>query len=93
MRTAVAFIAVGIALISFADAQALPQWALALGLAAVLGGAVVAIRAARSWARVERALRLGEPLPPPGALFVVAAVVVVAAAVMAGIALGGLFRG
>lgn len=93
LRTAVAFIAGGIALISFADAGALPQWALALGLAAALGGAVVAIRGARSWARIERALRLGEPLPPPSGLFVVAAAVVVAAVVVAGIAVGGLIRG
>jgi len=93
MRTAVAFIAGGIALISFSDAGALPLWALALGLAAVLGGAVVAIRGARSWARIERALRLGEPLPAPSGLFVVAATVVVAAAVMAGIAVAGLIRG
>ena len=54
LRTAVAFIAGGIALIPFADAGALPQWALALGLAAALGGAVVAIRGARSWARIRR---------------------------------------
>ena len=57
---------------------------------AALGGAGVAIRAVRSWARIERALRLSEPLPPPNGLYVVAVAVVVAAAVIVGIALGGL---
>lgn len=92
MRTAVALIGGGIALISFADTGALPPWAMALGLGAALGGAGVAVRAARSWARIERALRLSRPLPPPNGLYVVAVAVVVAAAVIVGIALSGLLH-
>ncbi len=93
MRTAVALIGGGIALISLADVDALPRWATVLGLVAALGGAGVALRAARSWAHIERALRLGQPLPPPNGLFVVAAAVVIVAVAVVGLAVSGLLGG
>lgn len=93
MRTAVALIGGGIALISLADIDALPRWATLLGVVASVGGAGVALRAARSWAHIERALRLGRPLPPPNGLFVVAVAVVLVAAAIVGIAVSGLVGG
>ena len=36
----------------------------AIAVALLLLGAAVALRAINHWARAERAMRLGEPLPP-----------------------------
>ncbi len=79
MRTALALVAGGIALISVASLAEMPSWAPLVGSASCLGGAALAIRALRSWARVERALRLRRPLPAPRSLAMLATGVVVLA--------------
>lgn len=77
MRTALALVGGGVAFVSLASLSTLPSWTALLGAAACLGGAGLAVRAVLAWARVERALRLREPLPSPGALVALAGGVVV----------------
>jgi putative membrane protein len=80
MRTALALVAGGVALISVATLAQMPRWAPLLGAASCLGGGALAVRAVRSWARVERAMRLRQPLPSPRSLVVLAGGVVLLAA-------------
>lgn len=70
-RTFLAWIRTGLALVGggLAVAAFLPQsrWEVArevLAVALLLLGATVALQAVNRWARAERAMRLGEPLPP-----------------------------
>jgi putative membrane protein len=79
MRTALALVAGGVALISVASLADMPRWAPLVGAASCAGGGALAVRSVVSWARVERALRLREPLPAPRSLFVLAAGVVLLA--------------
>ena len=55
-----------------------------------LVGAATAVLALVNWQRVERAMRLGRPLPAPSALRWLVGAVVVAAFVIVGFALGRL---
>jgi putative membrane protein len=71
MRTALALVAGGVALISVATLADMPRWAPLVGAASCAGGGALA---------VERALRLRQPLPAPRSLFVLAAGVVLLAA-------------
>jgi putative membrane protein len=88
-RTFLAWVRTGLALLAGAaavDALDLPlpdavQTALAVGLA--LASVVTAVTAWRGWARTERAMREGAPLPGNPAMVVVAATVVVVAVVLA----------
>lgn len=68
LRTSMAIVAGGIALISLASLADLPRWTPLIGAAACIGGAAVATSAVIGWQRVERALRLKRPLPAPRAL-------------------------
>ena len=77
MRTALALVAGGVAIVSLSSLSTLPAWSALVGAAACLGGAALAARAVAAWARVERALRLRQPLPAPGALVALASGVVV----------------
>jgi putative membrane protein len=77
MRTALALVAGGVAIVSLSSLSNLPAWSSLLGAAACLGGAALAVRAVAAWARVERALRLRQPLPAPRALVVLSGGVVV----------------
>lgn len=79
MRTALALVAGGVALISVASLADMPRWAPLVGAASCAGGGALAVRSVVSWAKVERALRLREPLPAPRSLFVLAAGVVLLA--------------
>jgi len=79
MRTALALVAGGVALISVASLADMPRWAPLVGAASCLGGAALSVRAVRSWARVERALRMRQPLPAPRSLAMLATGVVVLA--------------
>src|SRR3954466_2653843 len=67
-RTFLAWLRTGLALVGggLAVAQFLRQGWLrdVLAVALLLLGAAVAVRAVDHWARSERAMRLGEPLPP-----------------------------
>lgn len=80
MRTALALVAGGVALISVAALAEMPWWVPLVGAASCLGGGALAVRSLLSWARVERALRLREPLPAPRSLAMLAGGVVVLAA-------------
>jgi putative membrane protein len=77
MRTALALVGGGVAIVSLSSLQSLPRWSALLGAAACLGGGALAVRAVRGWARVERALRLNEPLPAPRSLAMLAGGVVI----------------
>jgi putative membrane protein len=79
MRTALALVAGGVAIVSLSSLQSLPRWSALVGAAACLGGGALAVRAVSAWARVERALRLRRPLPAPRALATLAGGVVVLA--------------
>ncbi len=68
MRTALALVAGGVALISLATLPDLPGWTALIGAGACVAGAALSIRAVRGWAKVERALRLKQPLPAPRTL-------------------------
>ena len=77
MRTALALVGGGVAIVSLASISTLPSWTALLGAGACIGGAALAVRAVAAWARVERALRLGQPRPAPRALVALAAGIVV----------------
>ncbi len=77
MRTALALVGGGVAIVSLSSLSTLPAWAALVGAAACIGGAALAVRAVRAWAKIERALRLRQPLPAPGALVALAGGVVV----------------
>jgi putative membrane protein len=79
MRTALALVGGGVAIVSLSSLQSLPRWSALVGAAACLGGGALAVRAVSAWARVERALRLRRPLPAPRALAMLAGGVVVLA--------------
>jgi len=65
LRTALALIAGGIGLEAFVPRLAVPGLRQALACALVLLGAAVSATAFRRWERSERAMRVGQPLPPP----------------------------
>ena len=64
IRTGLALVGGGLAVAAFVPPLTLPfvREAIAVGLLAL--GAAVALRAVDHWARSERAIRLGQPLPP-----------------------------
>jgi putative membrane protein len=82
MRTALALVAAGVAIISISSLGNVPRWAALIGAASCLSGALLAWRAVVGWARVERALRMRQALPPPRALATLAGGVIVLAALM-----------
>jgi putative membrane protein len=80
MRTALALVGGGVAIVSLSGLATLPRWSALVGAAACLGGGMLAVRAVTAWARVERALRMRQPLPSPRALVTLAGGVIVLAA-------------
>lgn len=87
IRTALALVAGGLALISATSlAPDLPAWAPLIGAASCAGGGLLAMRAMRRWANVERSLRLAKPLPAPKALFYLAGGVIVLSLTVIGLA-------
>jgi len=85
MRTALALVVSGVAVISISSLATVPRWTAVIGAASCVGGALLAWRAVAGWARVERALRLREALPAPRALATLAGGVIVLAALMLGL--------
>ncbi|HEY9267640.1 MAG TPA: DUF202 domain-containing protein [Mycobacterium sp.] len=84
IRTALALIAGGIAVVQFVPAFGIPGVRHGLAVALTAGGGVLAALAVRRWQRVQVAMRRGEDLPPThvpallgGAIFVVTVVVLV----------------
>ncbi len=63
IRTALALVGGGLAAAGFLPQLRLPHLREALAIALMLLGAMMAVRAVDHWARSERAMRLGEPLP------------------------------
>jgi len=89
LRTALALVAGAVALMQF-----VPQFSvsgLRAALAAVLAvtGTVLAAFAYRRWARVQRAMRLGRPLPMTWMPFVVGWAAAVAGAIVVVVILAG----
>ncbi len=73
LRTSLALVAGGLAAAQFLPPLALTHLREAISVALLLLGGAVAVRAIDRWARTERAIRLGEELPPsrfPGVLAV-----------------------
>jgi putative membrane protein len=92
MRTALALVGGGVAIVSLSSLQSLPRWSALLGAAACVGGGALAVRAVAAWARVERALRLRQPLPAPRSLATLAGGVVLFAGLAVVLALIELAR-
>ena len=63
IRTALALVGGGLAVAAFVPALAVAHLREGIAVALLLLGAAVAIRAIDHWARSERAMRLGQPLP------------------------------
>jgi len=90
IRTALALVGGGLAVAGFLPALGIPHLREVLAVTLMLLGAAVALRAVDHWARTERAMRRGEPLPAsrfPGVLAVavaLGAVLLVVAAVLPG---------
>ncbi|MFO7291593.1 MAG: DUF202 domain-containing protein [Actinomycetes bacterium] len=74
IRTAVGFAAAGGGILL--AREALGEWAPQAAAVAFAVALVVAVGATVRWARMERALRLGEPLPGPTLAMLLVAVVV-----------------
>src|SRR5262245_33426035 len=64
IRTALALVGGGLAVAAFLPPLLWPAVREAIAIALLALGAAVALRAVNHWAHAERAMRLGEPLPP-----------------------------
>ena len=76
IRTALALVGGGLAVAGFLPPLRIPHLRAVLSVALMLLGAAIAVRAIDHWARAERAMRLGRPLPAsrfPGVLAVAVA--------------------
>lgn len=65
-RTALAFLAGGIALETFAMPGLDESWRQVASVTLILVGMAIALGSAIRWARIERSLRNNDPLPAPG---------------------------
>ena len=65
-RTALAFLAGGIAIEAFALPGLDEEWRQAAAILLILAGTAISLGAAVRWVRLERALRHNDPLPAPG---------------------------
>ena len=63
LRTGLALVAGGLATAQFLPRLPLPRLREVIAIGLLLLGAAVAVRAVDHWARCERAMRLGQPLP------------------------------
>jgi putative membrane protein len=84
IRTALALIAGGIAVVQFVPSFGIPGVRHGLGVALTAGGGLLAALAVRRWQRVQTAMRRDEDLPPTrvpqllgGAIFVVTILILV----------------
>jgi len=80
-RTALAFLAGGIALAAFEIQGMHPRHQTAVAVLVILGGVAISAGAAVRWVHVERAMRTGKPLPVPAIIPVLSLLVFVALAV------------
>jgi putative membrane protein len=63
IRTGLALVAGGLVVAGFLPTMRVPHLREAIAVGLMLMGAAVALRAVDHWARCERAMRLGRPLP------------------------------
>ena len=86
-RTALALVVAGLAAIGSHVAADAPLWIAAFGLPLLCLGAYVAVMGRHRLLEAQRAMRLGEPLPPPplGTVLTVGIVGIALAAVVVGI--------
>lgn len=92
MRTALALVGGGVAVVSLSSLGVLPRWSSLVGAASCLGGAALAGRAVTGWARTERALREHRPIPGPWALVWLAGGVVLMAVLVLVLAVAEVVR-
>ena len=91
IRTGLALIGGGLAVAAFVPPLRWPHIREVISIALLLLGAAVAVRAVDHWARTERAMRLGQPLPPSrfpailGLVIGLGAVVLLALILMSGL--------
>ncbi|GED97772.1 YidH family protein [Gordonia crocea] len=76
LRTAMGFIASGVAVLHIFDPFESARVRVVIGTALVLVGAAAAVVGVVRWRRVTRALAAGEPMPGPVAIMVLVAVLV-----------------
>ncbi len=76
VRTALAIMAAAVAVVQLVDTGRLHEFRRALGVLLAVLGLVIGVAAYPRWAAIQRAMRLGEPLPPVRLLPVVGAVLV-----------------
>ncbi|MDG4667093.1 DUF202 domain-containing protein [Mycobacterium sp. 236(2023)] len=85
IRTSLALIAGGVAIIQFVPAFGIPGVRHVLSVVLTAGGGILAALAVRRWQRVQRAMRCGDDLPPtriPAALGVMIFVITIAVLVI-----------
>lgn len=71
IRTSLALLAAGVAVIQFVPSLGMPGGRLAVGILLIVLALIVSTTSLARWERVERAMRTGQPLPfsvVPGAL-------------------------
>lgn len=76
VRTALAIMAAAVALVQLVDSGHLHEFRRALGVVLAVLGLSISVAAYPRWAAIQRAMRLGEPMPPVRLLPVVGAVLV-----------------
>lgn len=79
LRTALALVVAGVAVVALSDFIS-PAWLVEMiAVVAFVGGGTTAILGYVQWARVERAMRLGEPMPAgAGGLVVISTILAIA---------------
>ena len=88
-RTSLALIATGLAVVSLLPKFNFPVGRRLIGVPLIALGAALAIMSYRRWAANERAMRLGEPLPPSNLSRVLALGIAIAATIAAVVAAFG----
>lgn len=83
MRTSLALVAGGVALDQFVRVEEAEATVVAVAIAAIIAGAVVAVVGTIRWARTDAAMRSGRPLPRSSLLMVVGMLFALLAAVIA----------
>jgi putative membrane protein len=82
IRTALALIAGGVAVVQLVPAFSIPGVRHGLGLLLTAGGGVLAVLAIRRWQRVQAAMRQDADLPPSRMPLILGAAIVIAAALV-----------
>jgi putative membrane protein len=88
-RTSLALIATGLAVVALLPKLNFPAGRRIIGVPLIALGAILAIMSYRRWDANERAMRLGEPLPPSNLTRLLALGVALAAAIAAVVAAFG----